>query len=251
MKRPKLSININKIALIRNSRGGQLPDLLHMAMDLETYGAEGITVHPRPDQRHIRYTDIPILKKYISTELNIEGYPTPEFIHLVLDNNPAQVTLVPDPPGALTSDHGWDIQSHHSFLEPIIAEFKSQGIRVSLFVDAKPMNASLAKSVGADRIELYTGPYAEQFKSDALSAVTPHINTAVRAESEGIDINAGHDLNLDNLAWYTLSLPQLDEVSIGHAMICDALYYGYSNVVAMYLDRLVNPTHYEEYTNNI
>lgn len=239
-----LSVNINKIALIRNSRGGNLPDLVQMALDLEDYGADGITVHPRPDQRHIRYSDIPTLKAAIRTELNIEGYPSEDFISLVLRHLPAQVTLVPDPPGALTSDHGWDIVNNIAFLIPIIRQFRSSGVRVSVFIDPDTSQVRAAAEAGADRIELYTGPYAQNYESDKVRAVAPHIAASALAAELGLQVNAGHDLNLINLAWYRSSLPWLHEVSIGHAMIADALYYGYSNVVHMYKDRLLNPGHY-------
>ena len=239
-----LSVNINKIALIRNSRGGNLPDLVQMACDLEAYGAEGITVHPRPDQRHVRYDDIPALKAAIRTELNVEGYPSAEFIRLVIDNQPAQVTLVPDPPAALTSDHGWDIQKDAQLLQEVIANFKSAGIRVSLFIDPDENQVKAAYGVGADRIELYTGPYAHTYATDRAAAIDPHIIASLTATELGLGVNAGHDLNLNNLAWYRWSLPALDEVSIGHAMIADALYFGYSNVMHMYKDRLIHPQHY-------
>ncbi len=244
MVETKLSVNVNKIALIRNSRGANYPDLLQMCLDLETYGADGITVHPRPDQRHIRYDDIPVLRNNIHTELNIEGYPTEEFIKLVIDNRPAQVTLVPDPPGALTSDQGWDFQKNFDLLKRIIPLFQTSGIRVSLFVDAIESSAEMAKEVGADRIELYTGPYAHDYNTAKDKLITGHIKASHKAIDLGMGVNAGHDLNLDNLAFYKRSLPMLEEVSIGHALIVDAMYYGYSNVMHMYKDRLVNPQNY-------
>jgi pyridoxine 5-phosphate synthase len=241
---PRLSVNINKIALIRNSRGGNLPDLVQMALDIESYGAAGITVHPRPDQRHIRYSDIPALKSNIRTELNIEGYPSADFIALVLRNVPAQVTLVPDPPDTLTSDQGWDIVKHKDFLKDIVSQFHTAGIRVSIFINAEPAMVDAAAAIGADRIELYTGPYAHDYDSDRLVAVSPHVACAARAIEKNIEVNAGHDLNLKNLAWYSQSLPVLHEVSIGHALISDALYYGYSNAIHMYKDRLIYPELY-------
>lgn len=243
---PRLSVNINKIALIRNSRGENLPDLVQMALAIESYGGQGITVHPRPDQRHIRYDDIPALKKAIATELNIEGYPGKEFIDLVLANHPAQVTLVPDPPDTLTSDQGWDVKKHAPFLKEIIELFHLDGIRVSLFINTEEAMVDASAEIGADRIELYTGPYARDYQINRDKAVSPHIMCSGRAGELGIEVNAGHDLNLKNLAWYSLSLPLLHEVSIGHALISDALYYGYSNAIQMYLDRLIHPELYEK-----
>ncbi len=234
----RLSVNINKIALIRNSRGGNLPDLLEVAQDCEIFGAEGITVHPRPDQRHIRYADIPELKKIVRNEFNIEGNPTPEFMALVLQNKPHQCTLVPDDPAALTSDHGWDTIKHAGFLKDITAQLQSAGIRVSLFVDPDERFVEGAKAVGADRIEFYTGRYAHQFAQDRDKAVAPHISCARLANEIGIGVNAGHDLNLDNLRFYKDHVPGLLEVSIGHALICDALYFGLENTIQMYLREL-------------
>ncbi|MBK9221337.1 MAG: pyridoxine 5'-phosphate synthase [Saprospiraceae bacterium] len=231
----RLSVNINKIALIRNSRGGNLPDLIKVALDCERFGAEGITVHPRPDQRHIRYSDIPLLKAVVKTEFNIEGFPTPEFIDLVCKNKPAQVTLVPDAPNVLTSDQGWDIETHRLFLIPIIKRFKDIGIRVSLFMDPDPEMLIWAKEVEADRIELYTGDYAKTYESDQKVAVKNHILVADRAAELGIGINAGHDLNLQNLKYYKQQLSNLLEVSIGHSLVCDAIYLGLENVIPMYL----------------
>ncbi len=240
----KLSVNVNKIALVRNSRGANYPDLLRMSLDLEDYGAEGITVHPRPDERHIRYDDIPILRAHIETELNIEGYPTDDFIKLVIDNHADQVTLVPDPPGALTSDHGWDFKKDSTFLQRIISAFKSAGIRVSLFIDADADHVNAAQDTGADRIELYTGPYAHRYEVDKKGDIQGHIAASRRAMEIGMGVNAGHDLNLKNLAFYAHSLPLLQEVSIGHALIVDAMYWGYSNAIQMYKDRLAHPEHY-------
>ena len=234
----RLSVNINKIALIRNARSGNLPDLVQVALDCEEFGAQGITVHPRPDERHIRYSDVPRLKAVVKTEFNIEGNPAPEFMKLVLENKPGQVTLVPDAPGVLTSDQGWDTIGQASFLKEVVAEFQSAGIRVSIFVDAEEKYVEGAKNVGADRIEFYTGGYAHQFHHNKKEAVEPHRRCAMLANETGIGINAGHDLNLDNLRFYKENMPGLLEVSIGHALVCDALYYGLSNTIQMYLRQL-------------
>lgn len=234
----KLSVNINKIALIRNSRGGNMPDLIKTASDCEAFGAQGITVHPRPDQRHIRYSDVPALLPIVTTEFNIEGNPTSEFLKLVLDNPPAQCTLVPDAPGALTSDHGWDTWAEAAFLKDVVAQLQEAGIRVSLFVDANEKMVEGAKAVGADRVELYTGHYASDFHDNPQAAVAPHSRCAALAAQLGIGLNAGHDLNLDNLAFYKKNVESLLEVSIGHALVCDALYYGLKNTIQMYLQRL-------------
>ncbi len=238
MPMTRLSVNINKVALIRNSRGGCLPDLLKIARDCEAFGAEGITVHPRPDQRHIRYEDIPLLRETVTTEFNIEGNPAEEFMRLVLDNPPAQCTLVPDSPEALTSDQGWDTVAHAGFLKEITARLHEKHIRVSLFVDPVERFVEGAKAVGADRIEFYTGKYAAQFAVDPVQAVEPHSRCARLANEIGLGVNAGHDLNLDNLRFYAAEVPGLLEVSIGHALICDALYYGLKNTVQMYLRQL-------------
>lgn len=234
----RLSVNINKVALIRNSRGSNQPDLVQVAKDCEAFGAQGITVHPRPDQRHIRYDDIPALKPIVSTEFNIEGNPTPEFLELVLATPPDQCTLVPDSPGQLTSDHGWDTVGKADFLKEVTARLKAAGIRVSLFVDADEKMVAGAKAVGADRIEFYTGHYAHEFEVDPKKAVAAHRRSAELANNIGIGINAGHDLNLDNLRFYQQEVPGLLEVSIGHALICDALYYGLQNTIQMYLRQL-------------
>lgn len=234
----RLSVNVNKVALLRNSRGGNIPDLIQVARDCEAFGAQGITVHPRPDQRHIRYDDIPRLKAIVTTEFNIEGNPTQGFIDLVLANKPHQVTLVPDPPNALTSDQGWDTITHASFLKEIIPEFQRAGIRVSLFVNAEERFIEGAREVGADRIELYTGPYAHEYHRDRKAAVAPHKRCAQLAMELGLGINAGHDLNLDNLRYYKEQVPGLLEVSIGHALISDALYFGLKNTIQMYLRQL-------------
>lgn len=236
----KLSVNINKVALIRNARGGNLPNLRQVAIDAEEFGADGITVHPRPDERHIRYNDIPILKECVKTEFNIEGYPNEKFIKLVLENKPHQVTLVPDPPGVLTSSEGWDVIKHKSFLTEVIQSFKDQGIRVSLFLGADPDLVIKAKETGTDRIELYTGDYANFYESNKEEAIKPHILASKAAQSENIGLNAGHDLNLDNLRYYFSEVIDLQEVSIGHALISDALYYGLQNTIGMY-KRLLQP----------
>jgi pyridoxine 5-phosphate synthase len=234
----RLSVNINKVALIRNSRGGHQPDIIQVAMDCERFGAQGITVHPRPDQRHIRFDDVSPLKEVVNTEFNIEGYPDPHFIQMVCDVLPHQVTLVPDDPHQLTSDHGWDTIKHASFLRECISEFKSKGIRVSLFLDADPSKVAGAAETGADRVELYTGPYAKAFPSEPLHAIAPYIETAQRVETYGMGLNAGHDLNLNNLAYFFRSIPTLQEVSIGHALICDSLYLGLENTIKRYLNKL-------------
>jgi pyridoxine 5-phosphate synthase len=215
-----------------------LPDLLQVARDCETFGAEGITVHPRPDQRHIRFDDVPRLKAIVTTEFNIEGNPTPEFLKLVLGHRPHQCTLVPDSPSALTSDSGWDTIRHQSFLTEVIGQLKDAGIRTSVFVDPIPEMVRGAQACGADRVEFYTGPYAHQYLHDREAAIAPHLEAATAALHAGIGVNAGHDLNLDNLRFYKKSIPNLLEVSIGHAIICDSIYYGLANVIGMYLNLL-------------
>lgn len=230
----KLSVNINKVALIRNSRGANMPDLLKVAQDCESFGADGITVHPRPDQRHVRYDDIPALKSVVTTEFNIEGYPSEEFLDLVLKNRPHQCTLVPDPPGALTSDTGWDTLKHKQFLKDVVKRLQNEGIRVSLFIDPVEDRIAAAKETGAERIEFYTGPYAHHFHLDKVSAIHPFKKAAIFCNNIGLGINAGHDLNLDNLHYFKQNIPELLEVSIGHALICDALYFGLKNTVQMY-----------------
>jgi len=237
----KLSVNINKIALIRNSRGGNNPDLIQIARDCESYGADGITIHPRPDERHIRYSDIPALKEIVTTELNVEGNPTTRFMQEVLQHKPHQCTLVPDSPSALTSDRGWDIVKEKDFLSDIVLSLKESGIRVSLFVDPDIEMVEGAAKIGADRVELYTGPYSSTFKVNPVLAVSDHIKAAKAAIELGIGLNAGHDLNLDNLTYYTENVPGLLEVSIGHALVCDSLYYGLSNVIPMYKHQLRLP----------
>jgi pyridoxine 5-phosphate synthase len=233
-ERVRLSVNVNKIALIRNSRGGNAPDLIQVARDCETFGADGITIHPRPDQRHIRYSDIPELKAVVTTELNIEGNPTEEFLRQVLLHKPHQCTLVPDSPSALTSDKGWDTIEQRIFLTKVIGKLKDNGIRVSIFVDASIQMVEGAALAGADRIEFYTGPYAALYPQDPSSAVRDHVKAAEAAAALNIGVNAGHDLNLHNLRHYAQKVPGLLEVSIGHALVCDALYYGLSNVIGMY-----------------
>jgi pyridoxine 5-phosphate synthase len=234
----RLSVNINKIAVLRNSRGGNLPDLIQVAKDCETFGAQGITVHPRPDERHIRMADIPLLKEVVKTEFNIEGYPDERFMELVLKNKPHQATLVPDDPSQLTSDHGWDTIKQAAYLTEIVGILRGAGIRVSLFVDAEAKMVEGAKKVGADRIEFYTGIYAKDFYKNKAQAVAPHTAAANIAIDLGLGINAGHDLNLENLKFYKDNVAGLMEVSIGHALISDALYYGMHNTIQMYLRQL-------------
>lgn len=230
----KLSVNVNKIAVIRNSRGGNLPDVVRAACDIERFGAAGITVHPRPDARHIRYDDVRALKAVISTELNIEGNPIPSFTDLVCEVVPTQVTLVPDAPDAITSNAGWDTVAHRSFLQEIVERFHERGIRVSIFVDPDPRMVAGAKACGADRVELYTEAYARNYAADREAAVAPYVVAAEEARRQGLGLNAGHDLNLDNLRYFAERIPWLDEVSIGHALICDALYFGLENTISLY-----------------
>ena len=234
----KLSVNVNKIAVIRNSRGGNTPDVVAAALAIERFGGEGITVHPRPDARHIRYSDVRELKKVIKTELNIEGNPIGSFVDLVLEVVPAQVTLVPDAPDQLTSDHGWDTITNHDFLQDVVRRFKSAGIRVSIFVDPKAEMIDGAKAVGADRVELYTAMYAEDYAKGREEAIAPYLEAAQHAKAIGIGLNAGHDLSLENLTYFHQQIPWLDEVSIGHAVISDALYLGMKTTVEKYLDCL-------------
>lgn len=235
----RLSVNINKVALMRNARGGNLPNLVQVAKDCEQFGAEGITVHPRPDQRHVRFSDIPALRAIVTTEFNIEGNPTRDFLDLVLNNPPHQCTLVPDTPHQLTSDAGWDTVAHASFLKEVISELKSHNIRVSLFVDPIGAMVEGAKHCGADRIEFYTGPYAEQFESNPAAAMESYTQAAQIANAAGIGINAGHDLNLRNLQYFKAHCPELLEVSIGHALIADALYFGLSATIKLYKQQLL------------
>lgn len=234
----KLSVNINKIATLRNSRGGNLPDVVKTALDCEKFGAQGITVHPRPDERHIRYNDVMDLKPVISTEFNIEGYPDKRFLEIIKKVKPAQATLVPDPPNVITSNAGWDTIAHKDFLNDIIGQIKSMGVRVSVFVDPVEKMVEGAANTGADRIELYTENYAKLYVLDKEKAVAPYKKAAIEAQSLGLGINAGHDLNLENLKYLKQNIPFLDEVSIGHALICDALYYGLENTIQMYLQKL-------------
>lgn len=230
----KLSVNINKIAVLRNSRGGNCPNVLQAALDIERFGADGITVHPRPDARHIRYSDVRELKAAIATELNIEGNPIDSFVDLVLEVVPAQVTLVPDAPDALTSNAGWDTLANREFLTDITARFHEKGIRVSIFVDPDPVMVAGAKACGADRVELYTESYASGYKADREAAIAPFVAAAEEARRQGLGLNAGHDLSLENLAYYHERIPWTDEVSIGHALIADALYLGLENTVQLY-----------------
>jgi pyridoxine 5-phosphate synthase len=234
----RLSVNINKVALLRNSRGGNLPDLVQVARDCEAFGAEGITVHPRPDQRHIRYSDVPQLRAVVTTEFNIEGNPDPDFMALVLAHPPHQCTLVPDSTTQLTSDHGWDTVTHQGQLREVIGRLHEKKIRVSVFVDPDPRMVEGAKLAGADRIELYTGPFAHDFRENPAQAVAAYTTAAEAANALGIGINAGHDLNLENLTFFKKNCPGLLEVSIGHALIADALYYGLANTIRMYLRQL-------------
>ncbi|HZG01266.1 MAG TPA: pyridoxine 5'-phosphate synthase [Chitinophagales bacterium] len=234
----RLSVNINKIATLRNARGGNIPDLLQMAKDCERFGAQGITVHPRPDERHIRVKDVYELKPLVKTEFNIEGYPNGEYLNLALEVKPHQATLVPDKPDQLTSDAGWDTLAQHDFLSDVVKRLKEAGIRVSLFVYPLERDIEGAKRVGADRVELYTGPYARQFFHDKVEAVRPYVEAAEAAHKLKLGVNAGHDLNLDNLQFFKQSIKHLDEVSIGHALISDALYFGLEKTIEMYLERL-------------
>lgn len=234
----RLSVNVNKIATLRNARGGDVPNLVQVAMDCERFGAQGITVHPRPDQRHIRYDDIPELKKIVTTEFNIEGYPTASFIDLVLKNKPEQVTLVPDPPDVLTSSAGWNTQKEGDFLREVITEFKNNGIRTSIFVDTEIINIEHAANTFTDRIELYTGPFAEQFPKDPNAAIAPYVKAAAVANELGLGINAGHDLDTNNLHFFRANIEGLLEVSIGHALIADALYFGLEKTIQNYLAEL-------------
>ncbi len=234
----KLSVNINKIATIRNARGGNTPNVLQAARDIENFGAEGITVHPRPDERHITRADAYALKDVVKTEYNIEGYPSEDFIQMVLAIKPTQVTLVPDGPDVLTSCAGWDCAAQKDYLIPIIAKFKNAGIRVSVFLDPEVHQVDAAKACGTDRIELYTEAYAREYKDKKEAAIAPYAATAARAQELGLGINAGHDLSLANLNYFIKNVPEVLEVSIGHALITDALYYGLSNAVQMYKQKL-------------
>jgi pyridoxine 5-phosphate synthase len=234
----KLSVNINKIATIRNARGGNVPDILKVAQDCERFGAEGITVHPRPDERHIRYQDVYDLRPLIKTEFNIEGYPSRSFIDLVLAVKPHQVTLVPDPPEAITSNAGWDTIKNEGFLKEIVQEFQKEKIRVSIFIDTNIENIKNAVKTETDRVELYTEPYALNYISNKQAAVSPFVLASKAAHEVGLGVNAGHDLSLENLAYFHKNLPFLDEVSIGHALIADALYFGLEKTIQLYKEQL-------------
>jgi pyridoxine 5-phosphate synthase len=234
----KLSVNINKIATIRNARGGDIPNVLSAAINCQKFGADGITVHPRPDERHIRYQDVFDIKPIITTEFNIEGNPTEKFIELVVSIKPHQVTLVPDAHDAITSNAGWDTVKHRDYLTYVISVFKKEGIRTSIFVDPDTVFVENAAAIGADRVELYTEPYAAGFPVNAAKAVEPYVKAAEAARKAGLGLNAGHDLNLDNLKYFKQNIPWLDEVSIGHALIADALYIGLENAIQMYKRQL-------------
>lgn len=234
----KLSVNINKIATLRNARGGNVPDLLKAAIDIQNFGAEGITIHPRPDERHIRYKDAFDLRPVVTTEFNIEGNPIPEFVDLVLKVKPEQVTLVPDAIDAITSNAGWDVATHMDFLKEVVSEFKRNGIRTSIFMDPLPDRMEAAAATGTDRIELYTESYAVEFEKGNKAGVLPYAETARQAKHCGLGVNAGHDLNLENLNYFIREVPEVLEVSIGHALIAEALYFGLQNVVSMYLEKL-------------
>lgn len=229
-----LSVNINKVATLRNARGGNVPNLLSVALDCERFGAQGITVHPRPDERHVKYEDVRVLKPQLITEFNIEGYPNDSFIELVKATRPAQVTLVPDPPDAITSNNGWDAIKNTSFLTEVVQEFKKEGIRVSVFMNPDLKQIEAVKQTGTDRIELYTEAYAVGYAKGDQSAVLPYKESAVFAKSLELGVNAGHDLNLENLHFFAKEIPEVDEVSIGHALICDALYLGLENTIQLY-----------------
>lgn len=233
-KMTRLSVNINKIATLRNARGGKIPDIVKAAIDCQSYGAEGITVHPRPDERHIKYQDVIDLRPVVTTEFNIEGYPNEEFIKLVTSVIPEQVTLVPDPPGALTSNAGWDTIANSKFLKEVISIFHNKGIRTSIFIDTNTENIRHAAETGTDRVELYTEPYADNYPNGPEEAITDFIKAAKAAQEVGLGLNAGHDLSLENLKYFTNNIPGLMEVSIGHALISDALYYGLQNTIMMY-----------------
>ena len=231
----KLSVNINKVATLRNARGGNNPDVVRVALDCEKFGAQGITVHPRPDERHIRHQDVFDLRPRLSTEFNIEGNPSDDFCSLVLKAKPDQVTLVPDAPDQLTSNHGWNTIKHEAFLRDVVGRFKAAGIRVSIFIDAQPVLADYAKKVGADRVELYTEPYAANYAANREEAIAPFVQTAIHCREIGLGLNAGHDLRLQTLSYFHQQIPWVDEVSIGHALICDALYLGLRETISEYL----------------
>jgi pyridoxine 5-phosphate synthase len=234
----RLSVNINKIATLRNSRGGNIPDVFKAAQKCEDFGAEGITVHPRPDERHIKYSDVREIRPVLKTEFNIEGYPSEKFMQLVEEVKPDQVTLVPDPPNTLTSNQGWDIEPNLSFLIGVIGRFQKNGIRTSIFIETDTDNIKRAADTGTNRVELYTEPYASQFPIDKEKAVEPFVKAAITADEVGLEINAGHDLNLDNLEYFIHHVPKVQEVSIGHALIADALYFGLEKTINLYLQQL-------------
>ena len=234
----KLSVNINKIATLRNARGGDQPNILQVAKDAQEFGAHGITVHPRPDERHITYQDVRELPTVITTEFNIEGNPNPKFIDMVCAIKPNQVTLVPDAPDAITSNAGWDTEANRDFLKEVIQEFKQQGIRTCIFLDSDVAQVEAAVKTGTDRIELYTEAYAQEYSKNPLKAIAPFVEAATKAQEVGLGLNAGHDLNLDNIAFFAQRLPGLLEVSIGHALICESLYFGLENVINQYISKL-------------
>ena len=234
----KLSVNINKVATLRNARGGNVPDVLKVAQDCERFGAEGITVHPRPDERHIRYADVYALRPLVTTEFNIEGYPSEDFIQMVISVKPEQVTLVPDPPEAITSNAGWDTAKNLDFLKRIVAQFQEHDIRVSIFVDTNLKNIEYAKLCGTNRVELYTEPYAVNYAENREKAIAPFVEAGKLARDLELGLNAGHDLNLENLAFLRQNIPWLEEVSIGHALIADALYFGLENTIKLYKEAL-------------
>lgn len=235
----KLSVNINKIATIRNARGGNNPDILKVAKDCEAFGADGITVHPRPDERHIRRADVPALQAILRTEFNIEGYPSQEFMDLVLRVRPSQVTLVPDKPDQITSNSGWDTEREQIFLRDVLNDLRAAGIRSSIFIDANPRMAEFAAKAGADRVELYTEPYAKGYPNNPEAAIAPFLETAKRVKQLGIGLNAGHDLSLENLKYFTDVITWVDEVSIGHALVCDAIYLGLEKTIEAYQKCLI------------
>lgn len=235
----KLSVNVNKIATLRNARGGNQPNLLKVIRDCVLFGADGITVHPRPDERHIRYDDVYEIKNILDKDFNIEGYPSEKFLEMVIDVKPTQVTLVPDSPNVLTSNQGWNIIKHFDFLKDIVGRLKNEGIRISIFIDADPDMLPFAVEIGADRVELYTEPYASLYKIDKNKAIEPYIKSAIEAQNIGIGLNAGHDLNLDNIEFFNRSIPNLLEVSIGHALICESLYLGLSETIKEYKQKLI------------
>jgi pyridoxine 5-phosphate synthase len=242
----KLSVNINKIATLRNARGGDIPNVKASAINCQLFGADGITVHPRPDERHIRYQDVLDIRPIITTELNIEGYPSDKFITLVLSVKPDQVTLVPDKHSAITSNAGWDTVKKRAFLTEVVSIFRKEGIRTSLFVGTKPDDIENAALTGTDRVELYTEPYATAFTVNAINAVTPYIRAAEIARNSGLGVNAGHDLNLDNLSYFHQNIPWIEEVSIGHALVSDALYLGLENTIQMYKRQIAVKTILDE-----